>query len=143
MATAFSLARKPLSRNAKHAQGYLNAITLAAQNRHQGPLLVAPLYSRILWFHKQPSSQGDIDNMAKGIHDALKQVIFDDDRWITHTLAIRVDLSVQVDVLADPDNPEAFAELTELLGNPDVPHVLYVEIGSQPQRNIQLGAVTP
>ena len=65
-------------------------------------LLSAPLYSRIIWFHKYDTKgQGDIDNIAKRIHDALKGIVFADDAAITHTLAIRVDVTADYEILDD------------------------------------------
>jgi len=99
------------------------------------------LYSRIIWFHKYVSSQGDIDNIAKRIHDALEAVVFSDDQAITHTLAIKVDATANVEIIEDPENMEAFLELTERLAATDVKDILYVEIGRQESTQIHLGPV--
>lgn len=143
MSTAFCLNRRPRSVNATRSQSYFDAIAGNARAKHRGEMFDGPLYSRILWFHKRRSSQGDIDNVAKKIHDALKNVVFDDDALITHSLAIRVDASVDVDLLGDEANPNAFAELAEMLADPDTQDILYVEVGLQPQRRIHLGPVIP
>ena len=132
---------KPRSLNAKVSVAYSNAISDAARERHTGTLLDGPLCSRIIWFHKYVSSQGDIDNVAKRIHDALKSVVFSDDRSITRCLAIKVDATTNVEVVEDPDNIEAFLELSERLAANDVQDILYVEIGPQESTQVRLGRV--
>ncbi len=52
-----------------------------------------PLYARILWFHKDRTTQ-DVDNIAKRILDSLKGLVFDDDSAISHCLAARIDATM-------------------------------------------------
>ena len=132
---------RPRSLNAKVKLAYGNAIADAARARHTGSVFDGPLYSRIIWFHKYAASQGDIDNVAKRIHDALKTIVFSDDQAITHTLAIKVDATERVEIISDPENREAFLELSERLAANGVKDVLYVEIGRQESRPIHLGQV--
>jgi Holliday junction resolvase RusA-like endonuclease len=56
--------------NGRPDHNYREAIRLAAGRSHSGPFLNGPLYSRIVWFHKGSAHQGDVDNIAKRIHDA-------------------------------------------------------------------------
>ncbi len=141
MVVAFHLHRKPLSSAAKLSRGYNHAISEAARVHYDGPLLSKALYSRIIWFHKYRSSQGDADNIVKKVHDALKNVLFADDRIITHTLAVRVDASELVEIEPDPDNPTGAEALAESIGDPAVRDVLYIEIGIQTESKIYLGPV--
>lgn len=98
-----------------------------------------PLYSRIIWFHKNRSSQGDVDNIAKRIHDALKGVLFLDDRSITHTMTVRVDAAERVELVADPDDPASAEALVDSLDDESVRDILYIEIGRQPDPKVRLG----
>ena len=83
MLVAFHLHRKPVSLNARPNPVYAREIAAQAQSCYDGPMLAGDLYSRIIWFHKYRTTQGDVDNMAKRIHDALKEVQFADDGTIT------------------------------------------------------------
>ena len=141
MPTVLCLPIKPRSLNAKVKVAYSNALSEAARARHSGTLFDGPLYSRIIWFHKYVSSQGDIDNVAKRIHDALKMIVFPDDQAITHCLAIKVDATANVEIIEDPENLEAFLELSERLAASEVKDILYVEIGRQESTRIHLGRV--
>jgi Holliday junction resolvase RusA-like endonuclease len=76
MLVAFHMRRKPVSLNAKPNPQYAEQIAARVRDCYAGPMLSYPLYSRIIWFHKYRSSQGDVDNIAKRIHDALKGVLF-------------------------------------------------------------------
>lgn len=142
MPLAICLPLKPRSLNAKLKASYSSAIADAARAKHDGTILDVPLYSRIIWFHKYISTQGDIDNVAKRIHDALKNVLFEDDRVITHTIAIRVDASQEVEIVGDPENPDAELDLAEHLASAEHRDVLYVEIGRQIDGKIRLGPVS-
>ncbi len=113
----------------------------AARESYPGPLLSEALYSRIIWFHKYASTEGDADNIAKRVHDALKGIVFQDDRLITYTLAIRVDATQQVEIVPDPAHPGPFARLVESLSDDAIKDVLYVELGTQKLRNVHLGPI--
>ncbi len=79
--------RKPLSLNAKRAPNYQTFLHHAALTVSKGALLQGPLYSRVIWFHRYPSTQGDVDNILKPIHDSLKEAFFQDDHAIVRTAA--------------------------------------------------------
>lgn len=113
----------------------------AARESYTGPLVYAALYSRIIWFHKYTSTEGDADNIAKRVHDALKGIIFRDDRLITHTLSIRVDATRQVVIVPDPAHPGTSARLAESLSDNAVRDVLYIELGVQESLNVHLGPI--
>lgn len=132
------LAEKPLSANATLRRGYTERIAAEARMIHADPHFKVPLYSRIIWFHRGPA-QGDSDNIAKRIHDALKHIVFEDDSIITHTMAVRVDISSQAEIVADGANPDAFERLTQMLSDTGNKHVLYIEIGKQNGARIYLG----
>ena len=141
MSLVLCLALKPRSLNARPSEDYRAAIAAAAQAKHQEALLDGPLYSRIIWFHKVASAQGDIDNIAKRIHDALKTVVFADDEVITHTIAIKVNTVSDVEIAEESGSAEAFLELSERLADPAASDVLYIEVGRQQSKRIRLGPV--
>jgi Holliday junction resolvase RusA-like endonuclease len=139
MIVAFHLHCRPVSLNAKKKNlRYSEQIQAKARSRYDGPLLSHALYSRIIWFHKGPST-GDVDNIAKRIHDALKGVLFLDDGSITHTMTVRVDAAERVELIADPDNPIGAAALVDSLDDASVRDILYIEIGRQSDPKIRLG----
>ncbi len=139
MICAFHLACKPRSANKQPKPSYSRLLGEAARSQYSGPLMTTPLYSRIVWFHKYPSTEGDADNIAKRIHDALKGVLFDDDRLITHTMAVRVDATQQVEIIADPLHPDSAPLLVQSLADPEIRDILYVELGPQGDARVHLG----
>lgn len=116
----------------------MEQIAAQARRSYSGPPSTQALYSRIIWFHKKPST-GDVDNIAKRIHDALKGVLFLDDGSITHTMAVRVNASVPVELIANPDSPDGAEALADSLGDESVHDILYIEIGRQTDPKIYLG----
>jgi len=142
MLVAFHLPRRPLSASAKLSQGYVRAIAEAARGAYTGPTVAGPLYSRIIWFHKYRSTQGDTDNIIKKIHDSLIGIIFHDDQVITRTMAVRVDASEKPEIVPDPLNPLAAATVAESLSEPDFKDVLYIEVGLQQTSKVQLGPIS-
>jgi hypothetical protein len=119
----------------------MQSIGDAARSGYRGPLVSDALYSRIIWFHKYPSPQGDVDNIVKKIHDSLKDIVFADDRVITHTLAVRVDATDGVEIAPDPNSPGAAAALIESVEDPAHRDILYIEIGRQTDARVYLGPV--
>ncbi len=67
-------------------------------------------------------------------------MLFADDNAITHTMAVRVNVSLGVDLVSQP-YPDRVIEITGMLADPNVQNVLYVEVGDQIERKIQLGPV--
>jgi hypothetical protein len=128
--------------NASVNQKYAQAIREAAQQNYAGGLVSGALYSRIVWFHKYRSLQGDTDNIAKRIHDALKGVVFADDGLITHTMAMRIDATVQVEIVPDAGYPSAAVDLVQSLGDPGIRDILYVEVGHQTESKVYLGPIS-
>ncbi len=139
MLVAFHLHRRPVSLNARPNPGYARQIVEAALHRYGGPVLDGPLYSRILWFHKYATTQGDVDNIAKRIHDALKGVLFADDGTITRTMTARIDASERFELVADPNDPSVTEALSQSLADWSVSDILYIEVGQQTNSNIYLG----
>ncbi len=141
MTMALCLPFKPRSLNAKRGENYHTAIAKATSERFSGSPLETPLYSRIIWFHKYVSQGGDVDNIAKRIHDALKGVLFVDDGVITHSLAVRVDASEVYEIIDDPNNPDPASELLSMLARSEYRDVLYIEIGAQLDSKTRLGPI--
>lgn len=140
MLVAFHLHRKPVSLNAKPNPLYAREIATQALSCYSGPMVAHPLYSRIIWFHKYRTSQGDVDNIAKRIHDALKGVLFQDDGLITHAMTVRVDATEGVELIAGSDAPGRDA-LIESLDDEAIRDILYVELGRQSDPKIHLGPI--
>jgi len=106
-----------------------------------GPPSSAALYSRIVWFHRYTHTQGDVDNIIKKIHDSLKDVLFIDDRVVTHTMAVRVDSRDGVEISPDPNSPEDAETLLASINDPSIRDILYIEVGLQIDRKIYLGPI--
>ena len=113
----------------------------AAGTRFAGPLLQGPLYARIIWFHKYKTTEGDADNIAKRLLDALKGVVYSDDHSITHCLAARIDATLDMEISQTGVGTNVFQELLQLLGDPNVRDVLYVEVGKHAGKGVSFGKV--
>ena len=111
MKVAVCLPRKPKSLNAKLSLRYRDAIHAAALVASQGVLLDGALYSRVIWFQRYVSTQGDVDNILKPIHDALKGAAFSNDHTIVRTASFRVDITQAYVIESDPSNEEGEFEL--------------------------------
>ena len=79
------LARRPISANKGPNPRYAKAPREIARSK-QANVSNGPLCARILWFHKDPTTQ-DVDNIAKRILDSLKGLVFADDGAISHFLS--------------------------------------------------------
>lgn len=139
MLVAFHLHRKPVSLNARPNPMYTLEVATRAQSCYGGPMLVGDLYSRIIWFHKYRTTQGDVDNVAKRIHDALKGVLFADDGTITHSMTVRVDATERVELMIEPEDPSSAFALAESLDDEAIRDILYIEIGHTLDSRIYLG----
>lgn len=119
----------------------MEQIAALARDCYGGPPSTQALYSRIIWFHKSKAPYGDVDNLSKRIHDALKGIVFVDDRLITHTMTVRVDASSGIDLVAGPANRFVASAVLESVNDPAVADILYVEVGVQIDSRIYMGPI--
>lgn len=133
------VARRPISANKGPNPRYTEALREAARSK-QPKLLNSPLYARILWFHKDPTTQ-DVDNIAKRVLDSLKGFVFDDDGAISHFLAARIDATMDYELGGTPPSDDDTELLLRLLDDDSERHVLYVEIGSRTGMVVNFGEV--
>lgn len=133
--------RRPVSGNKKPNPKYREALKRAAAASHQLPPLTGPLYSRIIWFHKSAAAQGDVDNIAKQIHDSLCDIVYLDDDAITQSLSIRVNASEQVELISNSSDNSALATIYDHLADDAVRDFIYIEIGPCDLRQIYIGPV--
>jgi hypothetical protein len=130
---------QPLSSAASHKQGYIGRVAdIARGSMGTRGLLTGPLYVHIVWFHRVRST-GDVDNIAKNIIDAMKQVVYEDDQAIVRCEIERIDARGEAYTFTHrTPPPPAFEALEELLGN-EPSHAVYVEVGPAGPREIFLG----
>jgi hypothetical protein len=99
------------------------------------------LYAAIYYFHKVPATQ-DADNISKPILDALKGLMYTDDRVVKLRQAAMVDLRSRplelLDLSRMPDS--IFGAFIEELDSQD--YTVYIEIGRLDYRQIQFGYET-
>jgi len=137
---AMAVGLKPISASTGPRPRF--ALRLQAAALAQGArLLPGPLYARIVGFQLR-RSQGDVDNIAKRILDALQGTVIQDDddvvRCLTQKTTADPSGSFAIDTLRIP-SPSVLAELQRLLGTED--HVLYIEIGPVTDLTISFGPV--
>jgi len=135
------LAQKPVSANRGPKASFTAALVAESKRRIGGPMLSGPLYARIIWFHKYKTTEGDADNIAKRTLDSLEKVVFANDHAVTHCLAIRIDASGDMAISQRDVDDTVFEEFLELLGEPSVPNILYIEVGEHAGTNVTFGRV--
>ena len=133
------LSERPVSAHKGPKHRYIEALRKAALAR--SPIVqVAPLYARILWFHKHPTTL-DVDNIAKRILDALKGIVFVDDVAVSHCLTARIDATIDYELSGSPPSELEAELLLELLDDHASRDVLYVEVGSRTGAVVNFGEV--
>ena len=133
------VARRPISANKGPNPRYAEALREIARSK-QPKVLNGPLYARILWFHKDWTTQ-DIDNIVKRILDSLKGLVFDDDGTISHFLAARIDATMDYELSGTPSSDEDTELLLGFLADDFERHVLYIEIGLRTSAVVSFGEV--
>ena len=140
-AFAIVVARRPLSSNRGGPTDRYTAAIQRAARAQDARILSGPLYARITWFQLE-RAQGDIDNIAKLILDALKGVVIQDDDDIVRCLIQKT--VADEDGVYDYDSRSIAsatgrADLQLLL--PVEPHVLYIEVGTVTHPTVLFGPV--
>lgn len=100
MASAFTLVlpRRPPSLGSGGKHLFQKALRDEAERRFAGQEpLRGDLYVRIVWFHREPTTQ-DVDNIAKNILDALKGVVFSDDVVVVQCLIRKIHTAARYDL---------------------------------------------
>lgn len=142
MAFAILLPEKPRSLQGDPAkrQRYKDRIaTLAREIFGAAPPLEGELYARIIWFYSG-KAQGDIDNMVKPILDALKEIVYRDDGAVVKCVSEKIDKNNAI-ISSSNITPSLYATLLSMMARDDIPHFIYIEIGSLPNRQIVFGSV--
>lgn len=129
---------RPRSLQAEHKQGYQARLQEQARtSMATNQLLAGELYARIAWFHSE-KTKTDIDNIVKSILDALNGVVYADDYQIVKCLSERVDTTKDFALSA---SAEVYQELVALLGNEQIKHIVYIEVGQLSSRRIVFGPI--
>lgn len=141
MPFAIIFPRRPVSANRKPNPKFSEDLIQGARVAYPNAPLLGPLYSRVIWFHKSASAQGDVDNIAKRIHDALCGIVYEDDVTISHSLSIRVDASQEVELTTVGSENTTLEDIYEHLANENIRDFIYIEIGPHESRQIHIGPV--
>jgi Holliday junction resolvase RusA-like endonuclease len=110
-----------------------------------GAQLEGRLYVRIVWLHNVPHliHLADTDNAAKRVIDALKGVVYADDRIIDKIAVHRLDAAsasdAQLSVRGDVEL-RVVDRMRVLRGQPHL-HIVYVEIGVLDNLTVTLGPI--
>jgi Holliday junction resolvase RusA-like endonuclease len=142
MLFALALPRTPKSVQAdKHGlRKYRKEIKDAAAAKFQN----APsdrdwLYIRIILFTWKKGGP-DIDNIIKPIVDALKGVVYRDDKQISHCLSTRIDLEKPNNIPSDNISSDLYKELIDMI-NAKRSDVLYIEVGANSSQQAMFGLI--
>lgn len=135
---AMAVAARPRSSNKPRDPLYERRLRAAAATAG-AERVDGALYVRIAWFQLRPF-QGDVDNIAKHIVDALKGVVFEDDDAVVQCFSQKAvstgDGAFELDVSGIPSDA-VLQSLLDLLG--DEEHVLYVEVGPIVDNTVRFG----
>lgn len=85
----FTVEGPPLShqtRDKKKLKAWKSKVRRAARGFWHGPPLAIPLKITVAYYHEGPAVNIDNDNLLKPIQDALNNLVYADDRLITHTM---------------------------------------------------------
>lgn len=135
------MAARPVSLNNLPNSKYRSAIQeVARKEQGESPLLIGNLYARITWFHRRRRGQ-DVDNIIKGIFDALKTIVFEDDILISRCLVQSIDTSKDYALGASSFDANKYAILLAWLGDETKDHILCVEIGTLAGQTVGFGPV--
>lgn len=140
MAFAMVVPVRPISMDARFKDRYQARLQAEARHRLGGRQpLAGDLYIRILWLHRQSTTQ-DIDNIAKRIVDALKGTVYDDDNTIVSCLTRRIRYATDTVILSEQADSlqETIDEMIALIGQEES-HILYIEVGQVESRQIMFG----
>ena len=125
--------RRPISGQRGVNHRYQSALRQAIEGRLKTRFASnVPVYCRILWFHRRPTSQ-DVDNIVKPILDSLSGSVFGDDYQVSQCLVMRINLEEPYTVDGDE---EAVGELQDVIisGHDDI---LYIKVdGMESQRAV-------
>ena len=133
------LPRRPVSAQGGPNKKYREALAQAASAKMQSGATLGSLYARIIWFHRQKTSQ-DIDNIVKPIFDSLKGIVFKDDFQIAQYLATRIDLNKSF-VLSDRDiEANTYQDIVEMIAL-SYNDILYIEIGQIISQQVVFGPI--
>lgn len=135
------LDRRPISLQGNGVQKFKAAISGAARTAFgDRPPMRGPLYVRIVWFHRERTTQ-DVDNIAKPILDSLEGVVFEKDVAVQRCAIEKVFLGDEYELVSRDAPPEIYEALVSSLGS-DSPHVLYVECGFiENERRVTIGQI--
>lgn len=130
----------PRSVNAVHGQFYVDAIreSFSFVYPHADPNSTDALYG-IVYFFSARQLAIDADNLSKPIWDALRGLVFDDDRRVELRYAgvISANRTTRQDIRLNHVPGHAADMIIELLGGRE--NFIYIEIGKLNQNMYQFG----
>lgn len=140
MLFAIALARTPKSLQADGVQKYKEAIKKTVSAKFPvGATDREWLYVRIIFFTWKKGGP-DIDNIIKPIVDALKGVVYRDDKQISQCLSTRIDLVQPYNVSSDNISSDLYQELIDMI-NAKRGDVLYIEVDTSSSQRAMFGLI--
>jgi hypothetical protein len=140
MLFAIALVRTPKSLQADGVQKYKEAIKKAASTKFPvGATDREWLYVRIIFFTWKKRGP-DIDNIIKPIVDALKGVVYRDDKQISQCVSTRIDLVQPYNVSSDNISSDLYQELIDMI-NAKRGDVLYIEVDTSSSQRAMFGLI--
>lgn len=136
----------PLSYNSKDAKNkadYQSKICSALERKYKGSVPMFPddkeLYARVYFFTNNGVNI-DCDNISKPVWDAIKGLLYVDDRKIVLRTAAVIDLNAHPFNIIDTSMIEGAvaADLTQCISEDDV-KCLYIECGEFKESMIKIG----
>lgn len=143
MRFAMIVDRRPVSsqnQSTESKRRYREALQTQARAIFHAQPLTGPLYARIVWFYKR-RADGDVDNIIKPILDALKGIVYKDDRTITKCMSERIDKTRDIQISEENITNELYEGIIGLIADDTKDHGLYIEVGTIVSRQLIFGPI--
>lgn len=121
---------RPISSQAKGKAAYQRDVRRDAEQAFAGRSpLEGMLYARVVHLYRRDDDRNpDVDNLLKPALDALKGLVYRDDRAIRQCLVERIDLRAPSTISVRRQPPEISEQLLDLL-DAEVLQITYIEVG--------------
>jgi len=98
------------------------------------------LYARIIWFYKG-RYEGDVDNIIKPILDAIRGIVYQDDRLVVKCASERFDKTRDITIPQVNISDNLYEEMLLMIADDAIQHSIYIEIGVATSREVVFGPI--
>jgi len=143
MSFAMIIPRKPISsqsKSARNRENYKLFIASQARDMFSATPFTGDLYARIIWFYKG-RYEGDVDNIIKPILDAIRGIVYQDDRLVVKCASERFDKTRDITIPQVNISDNLYEEMLLMIADDAIQHSIYIEIGVATSREVVFGPI--